>query len=59
MNFNLLVMPFISLALIKINNEKKEKSIVHKFNFSILKLIIIALIISLLAICIYFILKRI
>lgn len=42
--FSLLVMPFISLALNKINQNKKEKSIIHSFEFSISKLIIMSLV---------------
>ena len=59
LRYTLLVMPFISLALIKINKETKEKSLVYKFNFSLKKLIVIAIIVLTILISLSIILKRI
>ena len=58
LRFVLLVMPFMSLALNKISHENKEKSLVHKFNFSIKKLAIIAVILALLGISILVLINR-
>lgn len=58
LRFVLLVMPFMSLALNKVSHENKEKSLVHKFNFSIKKLAIIAVILALLGISILVLINR-
>lgn len=57
MQFALLVLPFASLGLIKITNEKKEKSLVRNFQYSIKKLFIIAFIVLLLNIIIVLLLN--
>ncbi len=58
LRFALLVMPFISLALNKISHEKKDKSVVNKFNFSLKKLAIIAIVLVVIAISVALIFKR-
>lgn len=58
LRFTLLVMPFMSLALNKVANESKVKSIVHKFNFSTKKLAIIAIILVFIAISVLLLLSR-
>ena len=58
LKYSLLVMPFMSLGLIKISNEENAKSVVHKFNFSIRKLFLIAAILLFIAISVVIILNK-
>lgn len=58
LKYSLLVMPFISIALLKTSNEEKEKSVVHKFTFSLKKLVIAALILLLIYLAILIIVNR-
>jgi hypothetical protein len=51
-------MPFISIALLKTSNEEKEKSVVHKFTFSLKKLVIAALILLLIYLAVLIIVNR-
>ena len=58
LKYSLLVMPFISIALLKTSNEEKEKSVVHKFTFSLKKLVIAALILLLIYLAVLIIVNR-
>ena len=58
LRFALLVMPFIVLALNKMTNEKKPKSLVNIFNFSIKKLAIIAIILVVIGFSVILVLSR-
>ncbi len=58
LRFALLVMPFMSLALNKLSHEKKDKSVVNKFNFSLRKLTLIAIVLVIIAISVAIILSR-
>lgn len=57
LRYSLLVLPFMSLGLLKISKENKEKSMVHKYSFSIKKLFIIAMVLLFIAIAILLLLN--
>lgn len=59
LQFSILVMPFMMLGLYKLVEEKKEKSVVHKFNFEPIKLFIFAIILLIIAVSLGYILSRI
>ncbi len=58
LHFSLLVMPFMGLALNKVANEHKKKSLVHKFDFSIKKLAIIAIVLVVLGTSVLVLISR-
>lgn len=58
LQFSLLIMPFMTLGLYKLVEEKHVKSIVHKFNFETIKLLILAIILLIINISLGYILLR-